>query len=860
MSNAALQRHGESDRGSEVSERVTVLRKLVSLRSALFDERLAAEIASPERRPPEDLLRTTKFGAELLDEPEAFPRRTNQALGALPVALRPFDVDALTDIRVAVGAGQVAAATIQQLLDDLDERITALSTRQLAVVRDLAVGLGDAALIRSATTFEQTIEVPAHAGVLIAALTDLWAAEPAGRLRLQSEVASAVALYNRSAMAVSEPSSVGTAFLGLWNDRTRLPVSIRSVIADAGDGLLSSADRPAGQPVSVGLALIDGIDWLVGVSAMPPLAADAVNADSLRIAAQARSMQHRTVAVAVMALFVSLVAALLFARSVAGPVRRFTDHAERVGGGRLDLEPLPLRGPPEIVRASQAFNDMTENLVLLEQKAHALANCDFDHPSLRRPLPGMLGASLQRSVQVLSESIEQRQQLQARLSFEATHDSLTGLGNRSVFMESLRRMHDEMGSEGTTVAVVFIDLDDFKRINDRHGHAVGDELLRIVGRRMESVAPAHGLFARLGGDEFVLALPGVTDWDEPVDIAHRMVRAAAQPVSVATLTLGVGASAGVALSMPDPDTGLHGEPLQLLRKADLAVYRAKQLGSGSVARYDDELDRRLALHDDVDAALALALRPDANELRLMYMPVIDAVTGGLRSVEALVRWDRPGHGLVSPDDFVPVAERSGLIVALDHWVMTEALGQMTRWQAVPELCDVAVSVNVSGRTLLDPVFVPQTTALLAGVEIAADRLSIEVTETALVTDLDLAASQLAQLRLLGMRVVIDDFGTGYTSIAHLRVLPVDELKIDGSFIQGLPDAENRILISMINELAHQLGLPTVAEGVETIDQLAELREIGCDAVQGYLFSPAMRPEHLADWVAEHDRMLTVAPR
>jgi EAL domain-containing protein (putative c-di-GMP-specific phosphodiesterase class I) len=289
-------------------------------------------------------------------------------------------------------------------------------------------------------------------------------------------------------------------------------------------------------------------------------------------------------------------------------------------------------------------------------------------------------------------------------------------------------------------------------------------------------------------------------------------------------------------------------PLDLLRCADLAVYTAKQRTGDPVALYDDEMDQLVLAQEDIEEGLSVAVRSADGELSLVYQPVLDALTGDPVGFEALVRWNRLDQGPVSPGLFVPIAERSGLVVDLDLWVIESALRQLVQWADDPAMERAALAVNVSGRSLLDPSFVEQFSEILAGADVAPSRLTLEVTETALVTDLDLAASQLEQLRGLGVRVAIDDFGTGYTSVAHLRALPVDEIKIDLSFVQGLPDRENYVLIQMINELAHRLDVPTVAEGVETSDQVDALREIGCDYLQGYLFARPMPPAEVVEWV------------
>jgi diguanylate cyclase (GGDEF)-like protein len=407
--------------------------------------------------------------------------------------------------------------------------------------------------------------------------------------------------------------------------------------------------------------------------------------------------------------------------------------------------------------------------------------------------------------------------------------------------------------------VIFIDLDDFKPINDRHGHATGDELLRAVANRMQSRIPVDAMLTRLGGDEFVCALPAVANAGEAVEIARRLVDAVAEPVAIEDRWLHVGASAGVALA----PVGDSERPLELLRKADVAVYTAKAAApTGHVAVYDDVLDHRLATEDEVVRGLRRALRPGSTELRMAYQPVVDATSGELRSFEALVRWNRAGEGRIGPDEFIPLAEKSGLIVDLDRWVLGQVFEQAARWFADPAFDGVQVSANVSGRTLLDPSFVDVVVETLERTAVDPHRIVLEVTETAIVTDLDLAAAQLSSVRGHGVRVAIDDFGTGYTSIAHLRALPVDAIKIDSSFVHRLFEDDNVVFVQAINELAHQLRIPTVAEGVETLEQMQILRSVACDRVQGYLFSPPLECGLVPGWLRSFDAgslLMTAAP-
>jgi diguanylate cyclase (GGDEF)-like protein len=850
LGNVTVQRYGSVDLAQRVATATRKLERLTELRSNLFAERLAEELFVPSRRPPKDLLRTTSFGAEFLHDPWAMQRRTDAALAALAPRDRPFTHAQLERVRqnpLALGVGD---GNDHSRLDSLDLRIVESLDDQVNFVRDTATRLGGADLVAAATTLQRSVALPEQAGDLVAALVDLWVAEPPARAGEQSEVAAASSRLDLLSTRFQASIGRDAGLVGsTWSRSAHPPTTLRAAIRDALAGTLSDPTRDSGQPVSVGLGLIDGIDWLIAIDQVPSAAAESVQGAARHLADSLTANARATILLALGSVGVSIAMAVLFGRSIATPVRRLSEQALRVGGGDLDVEPLRLRGPLEITRASHAFNDMVDNLVLLERKARALADCDFTDPALHQPLPGLLGASLQRSVEVLSDSVEERQQLQLRLGFEATHDPLTGLGNRAELIDSLRRMQRAAGANGV-VAVIFIDLDDFKPINDRHGHAAGDELLRAVAGRMQSRIPADAMLARLGGDEFVCAIGGVTEPGEAVEIARRLVDAVAEPVSVDGRWLQVGASAGVALAQLGDDDE---RPLELLRKADVAVYTAKAAGtSGHVAVYDDALDRRLAREDDVVHGLRRALRPGSTELRMTYQPVVDATSGQLHALEALVRWSRPSEGPIGPDEFIPLAERSGLIVDLDRWILGHVFGQAARWFADPAFDGVQVSANVSGRTLLDPAFVEFVTTTLAHTGADPTRIVLEVTETAIVTDLELAAAQLSAIRRLGVRVAIDDFGTGYTSIAHLRALPVDAIKIDSSFVHRLLEEDNVVFVQAINDLAHKLRIPTVAEGVETVEQLQILRSVACDRVQGYLFSPPIECEAVPGRVRSFD--------
>ena len=457
----------------------------------------------------------------------------------------------------------------------------------------------------------------------------------------------------------------------------------------------------------------------------------------------------------------------------------------------------------------------------MEEKALALSTCDFASPALSRTLPGRLGEALHDSLQVLSGSILERESLQARLLHQATHDSLTGLANRPAVIDALTSAIERSHRSGHQLAVAFIDLDDFKATNDTSGHAIGDALLRSVAERMQAAARRGDVVGRLGGDEFVLVAEDVGGADEAVALVRRILDAVATPIEIEGREFRITGSAGIALNR----TGDDG-PLALLANADMAVYRAKLRAASDIELYDEELQQLVRARADIEGALAATLLRGGDELVLHYQPILDALTQRVVSVEALLRWDRPGVGIVPPDEFIPVAERSDLIVRLDQWVLGAALEQMGAWGDHPTLRQVTLAVNVSGRHVADTRFVDHVRGALDASGLPPERLVLEVTETALVADMSRAAAQIAQVRDLGVKVAVDDFGTGHTGLTHVRTVTVDEIKIDRSFVRGATDAgnNNREILSAIVNLAEALKMETVAEGVETLDELKKLME------------------------------------
>jgi diguanylate cyclase (GGDEF)-like protein len=431
---------------------------------------------------------------------------------------------------------------------------------------------------------------------------------------------------------------------------------------------------------------------------------------------------------------------------------------------------------------------------------------------------------------------------EGRLRHDARHDSLTGLPNRAGMLERLEAALSQAGAGGSPVSVLFIDLDRFKSVNDGHGHQVGDKRLQLVAERLVRLVGKAGFVSRPAGDEFVVVIDRPLLDDMDLDLARAVCSELAQRLTIGTLSVQIGASIGLARGPADSL-----DAAELLRMADVAMYEAKRSGRNRTCRYEPSLDavaqRRLWIETELGDAIT------RNELMLLYQPRLDVRAGNIGSAEALVRWVHPKRGLVSPGEFIPVAEESALIERVGTWVLEQACAQLAAWRSGP-MSELRVAVNVSARQLASDRFVVQLHKVLRRYGIAPHRLELEVTESLLADDIDSTVRRLQAIRDLGVTLALDDFGTGYSSLSYLRRLPVDIMKIDRSFVIDIPQVRSANAVAhSIVALANALGKTIVAEGVETPQQAQWLREAGCQELQGYLFGKPMPPEELAARIA-----------
>jgi diguanylate cyclase len=425
-----------------------------------------------------------------------------------------------------------------------------------------------------------------------------------------------------------------------------------------------------------------------------------------------------------------------------------------------------------------------------------------------------------------------------RIDHQALHDALTGLPNRNFFHQRAEEALDTANHSGAKTAVLLLDLDRFKEINDTLGHHYGDMVLTSLSHRLDSEFGAAGGVARLGGDEFAVLLPEITSREDATDVAMRLLLAIRKPITIGELRFDVDASIGIALA-PDHGTTVD----ELIQRADVAMYVAKESHMG-YSTYSSDTDlhspERLAILGDLRRGI------ESNELVLFYQPKVRLHDGAVIGVEALVRWNHPTRGLVPPDDFIPLAERTSLIEPLTTWVLTEAMSQTRRW--LDDGHRIPVAINISARSIVSLDFAGQVADLLRQTGAPADLIEFEVTESAMMTDPERARLVLEDLHLLGLRLAIDDFGTGYSSLAYLRTLPINLLKVDRVFIANmLTVAADRVIVRSVIELGHNLGLSVIAEGVEGDDIAVELAKYGCDEAQGFFWNKALPADEFFRW-------------
>jgi diguanylate cyclase (GGDEF)-like protein len=489
---------------------------------------------------------------------------------------------------------------------------------------------------------------------------------------------------------------------------------------------------------------------------------------------------------------VSVIGSVFTARSVTRPIAALTRFSRRIGQGNY-AEPLVVSHNDEIAELATSFNQMQQGIADREQRITELAYMD----------------------------------------------RLTGLPNRALFSDRLELAINAALRAGHPLSVMMMDLDRFKYVNDTLGHPIGDLLLCEVAQRLRaSLHRASDTVARLGGDEFAVLLP-TDDIEAAKMIAARMLKALEEPTMIEGQLVDIGASIGI-VGFPQNGTDMN----VLLRRADIAMYTAKRTNTG-FALYDEKHDHNSAERLSLMSELRQAVERD--QLTLYYQPKVDLATHTVKYVEALIRWDHPTRGFVAPDQFIPFAEQTGYIKTISRWVADKAIHQCAMWR--DQGIELAVSVNVSARELIQSTLPEMFQSMLEKYGVPAEWIWVEITESAILDDPDHAIETLERLRALGIRISIDDFGTGYSSLSYLKRMPVDELKIDKSFVMGMANhKDDETIVRSTIDLGHNMGLKVVAEGVESEEMLEQLKDMRCDLVQGYHLSRPLPPAKLELWL------------
>jgi diguanylate cyclase (GGDEF)-like protein len=506
---------------------------------------------------------------------------------------------------------------------------------------------------------------------------------------------------------------------------------------------------------------------------------------------------------------------------------------------------------PELCRRVRAHQDGSYTyfilLTTLADRRYALEGMEAGADDyLAKPLDvGELQLRLiaaQRITQLHKELLERDKHLR----YLADTDPLTGLPNRTLFLYHLEQGLARAERWARPVGVLFLDLDNFKVINDSLGHQGGDVLLVEIASRIRGCVRDNDTVARLGGDEFTVLVEDIEGEDEATALAERVAMTLRQPVRIGEREIFVSASVGVALSRPGQDG-----PEALLRNADLAMYQAKANGKARHAVFDQSMEARALARLELETDLRHALERD--ELRVYYQPIMALSSGHVAEMEALIRWEHPTRGMISPDEFIPIAEETGLIVALGQWVLEEACRQGATWRdAYPQESPV-MSVNLSGRQFQHPSLVADIGHILLQSGLSPSALKLEITESVIMRDAEATIVALQELKRLGIQLAIDDFGTGYSSLSYLKRFRVDTLKVDRSFVNGLgQDSMDTAIVQSVVALAKALHLDVTAEGIETQAQRAELLALGCDRGQGYLFARPLPANEMDALLADHE--------
>jgi diguanylate cyclase (GGDEF)-like protein len=611
------------------------------------------------------------------------------------------------------------------------------------------------------------------------------------------------------------------------------PASFDSVSLDVTDKTFDIAEV-----LSVTEALLAHLGYLEDVSEFAELQTESIRSQVDTTALAAGQRNRVTLMLLVIVGIASVLFGIIVTRSFVRPLNLLRLQAERITGGDLNTEELRVDGPSDIRKVTRAINDMAGTLALVEDHMQALAGSEVGQRPHLRQLPGHVGASMRTSMERVTALTTRLQMSESRLAEEARIDNLTGLPNRFAVLEHLedvlrqQRLAAENGSEHQAIGVMFLDVDGFKSVNDTHGHAVGDLVLREIAQRLRLSVRDIDLVARLGGDEFIVVVRDIVEPERLIGFGQRMIEEIEQPYTIGDQLFVVSASVGVTVMEPGDSS------MSAIERADAAVYQAKQRGRRRVEMFDKDLQRSIEQQAEIELGLRRAIQHD--ELRMYLQPLADLTTGLPTGAEALVRWERPGYGLVMPGEFIAVAERSGVIFELERWMLKTACRRLADWKQMGQGAGMRLAVNISGRHLIEGDLVADLDEALAATGADPHMLEIELTESQLLDDVARASAVLSAIRDRGVKVAIDDFGTGYSSMTYLQKLPVDVVKIDRSFIVSATSSRfDSTIVDTVVTIGKALTLEIVAEGIETVEQLAYAVNAGVTMGQGYLLAAPM---------------------
>jgi diguanylate cyclase (GGDEF)-like protein len=758
-------------------------------------------------------------------------------LSANPIDVQIDALLARRDSLVAPNAS-VSFADTEMLFDSL---ATLITNRQNTASRDIeriiAGGVGTSASadelgqrLASASEFNRLVRSIGEQTVFLGLLVS----RP-DKLDERAPIAAGFAVANQSEALKSlrNDPSLRTSALA---PTAKLALAWEAVQADAlrEIGLTTMEPRNIDQLASARISAQIGrvaIAWLSAAQDVYAQQVGQLSAATAVIVAETEASMRRQLTLAAAIVGGTVVWTIAVSMSLTRPLRRLTRRAERLRDGNLNDQPMGATGAREVAALSGTFDQLSSNMRMINSQIEALGAGRIYDDVLDQALPGQFGVGMR-------QSIEEVTRLTERLAEQAKRDAMTGLPNRAAVLERLAEALDRSSRNGGDIALLFLDLDGFKAVNDTYGHGAGDAVLKTVASRFAEAIRGGELVARLGGDEFVVVADASAPLEQIVKLGERLIAIVEEPIAFGDAFFRLSASVGIAFADSDST------PMSILGYADQAVYEAKRSGKGRVVCFDASM--QALAHDRAEIELALRRALDVGEFKLHIQPIVDTKTRQVVAGEALIRWYREGHGVVQPGDFISVAEESWLIVEIGQFVMSEACRLLSQWnrQGTPR----PLSINVAGRHLADGDLVHDVAAALAMHNTPAHLLSVELTETQLVMDLDHGAKVLNDLRALGVRVALDDFGTGFSSLNYLRQLPIDTMKIDRSYINELPgDLQSGSIVSSLQQLATSLHLEVVAEGVETAEQVEFLSALGCTKLQGFYFAKPMPSDTFIEW-------------